>query len=130
MKVLATVAIALGVMTGLGRGSADAGGPARTGPDAKKAAREKAPAVTVWVLRYERRDGSPLADDRVLPKFIDPALAKLREKGAKRMAFNFKQRELYLWFEGNRDVTLEDIRPAFSILELKVVAKAAFPQDP
>jgi hypothetical protein len=97
-------------------------------PADKKADREKTGAVTIWVLSYERRDGSPLADDLVLPKTVEPALAKLKDKGVKKIQFDFKQRQLFVWAEGKQTATLDDIKAAFSILELKVVAKAVFPE--
>jgi hypothetical protein len=96
--------------------------------DEKKLDRDKA-AVTVWVLGYERRDANALADDLFLPKTVEPALAKLKEKGVKKLQFDFKQRQLFVWAEGKQAATLDDIKAAFSVLELKVVAKAAFPEE-
>jgi hypothetical protein len=103
--------------------------PADKKADVKEPVEKKAPAVTVWVLGYERRDANPLADDQFLPRMVEPALAKLKEKGVKKLQFDFKQRQLFVWAEGKQAATLDDIKAAFPVLELKVVAKAAFPEE-
>jgi hypothetical protein len=117
MKALTTMALTLGLLIALGK----AGGLGQTRADEKKV------AVTVWVLSYERRDANPLADDRFLPKLIEPALAKLKAKGGKKANFNFRRKQLYLWFEGKQGGTLKDIQTAFPLLGLKEVAQATFP---
>jgi hypothetical protein len=95
--------------------------------DEKKDAGEKV-AVKIWVLSFERRDANPLADKIYLPRMIDPARAKLKATGARKISFNFEEKQLGIWFEGNQEVTLKAIQTAFPGLELKVVAKVTFSQ--
>jgi hypothetical protein len=105
---------------------------ASAGPaDARESGEKPAdkPAVAVWVLSYERLDGNALADPQFLPKFIDPALTKLKDKGAKKVAFDFDQRQVAVWFEGKQTAALKDVQGAFPGLVLKLVAKAVFPAD-
>jgi hypothetical protein len=120
MKNLLTMAITLGILFPLGRESIGA-----TGSTPKK----KDPAVTIWILSYQRRDDNPLSDDVFLPKLIKQGLPKLKDKGARKIHFDSKQRHLDLWFEGKKAAILKDIQTAFPILELKMVAKAVFPGD-
>jgi hypothetical protein len=103
--------------------------PPQTRHGPQKAASE-APAVTIWILRYERLDASPLSDEAYLPKKVAPARAKLKAKGLRRTRINFGDKQLALWFaEGNQQATLQNIQAAFPGLQLKLVAKAVFPED-
>jgi hypothetical protein len=121
MKALATATIALVFLLSLGR--------AGVREPAEPPAREKA-AVTIWVLSYERLDGNILSDQQFLPKRIDGALTKLKDKGAKKAAFDFDQKQVAVWFEGKEAVKLTDVQEAFPGLTLKLTAKAVFPDEP
>jgi hypothetical protein len=129
MRVLAAMMIMLGFVVWL-RPCA-AAEPTRDKPDDKKSSSpaEKG-ATTIWILSYERRDANPLADDKFLPKQVEPALAKLKDKGVKKLRFNFEEKQLAVWCEGKQELTLKDIQGAFGGLDLKLVAKAAFPDEP
>ena len=102
--------------------------PPPTTHGSKKTASEEQ-TVTIWVLSYERLDANPLSDEMFLPKKVSPARAKLREKGVRRIRFNFGDKQLALWFEGNEEATLQNIQAAFAGLQLKLVAKAVFSGD-
>jgi hypothetical protein len=128
-KVLATVTIALAFVVVLSQASLGTLKTAYAEFGEKKPAGEKV-AVTIWILSYERRDANPLSDQVFLPKAIDPALGKLKEKGARKMNFNFEHKQLAIWFEGTQYATLKDVQAALPGLDLKVVAKAGFPADP
>ena len=118
MKTLLTLAITLCALIPFGEKSDGAAG---------STSKKKDPAVTIWILGYERRDDNPLSDDVFLPKLIEQALPKLKDKGARKIHFDSKPKQLYFWFEGKQAATLKDIQTTLPILELKVVAKAVFP---
>ena len=137
MKTLLTVAITFGVLIPFGRESISATGstPKKKDPAVTiwiltgSTPKKKDPAVTIWILSYERRDDNPLSDDVFLPKLIERALPKLKDKGARKIHFDSKPKQLYLWFEGKQATTLKDVQTTLPILELKAVAKAVFPGE-
>jgi hypothetical protein len=130
MKAVTMMSLALGVLIPLGQADTHASASSQVKPETNKAVHEKAPARTLWVLSYERRDLNLLADHLFLPRFVGPALAKLKDKGAVKIRFDFKERQLLVWFKGNHCVTLKDIQAAFPILELKLIKQTTCCEDP
>jgi len=127
MKTLPTTLAVLGVCCLLGQ--SPVGGPAQGKPGGAKREGGQGAGVTIWILAYERQDAAPAADHIVLPAKVKPALEQLKAKGARRMQFNFQRRQLYVWLEGSRVATVEDIRKAFPGLTLNPIASAQFTGD-
>jgi hypothetical protein len=59
----------------------------------KNASRE---TVTIWILSYERRDASPLSDEVYLGNKVDAAQEKLKGLGARRIRFNYAEKQVAL----------------------------------
>jgi hypothetical protein len=127
MKLLLAILTVIGLFLATGAGP-DA--QAQNPPGGAKVEGGKESGVTIWILSYERKDKNALADKAFLPKQIQPALDKLKDKGAKKMQFDFKYRHLNVWLEGEKVGGVEDIRAAFPGLELKPIASAHFSDNP
>ncbi len=123
MKLLAAIVSVVTVLA-VAIPFAPAQNPAIIGPQPPQGGKDT--PITIWILSYQRKDANPLADKVFLPKQIPGALDKLKEKGAKKMQFNFKYNQLNVWMEGAKVASVEDIRAAFPGLELKPIASAQF----
>jgi hypothetical protein len=125
MKVFIRMPIVFGFLILAGHSAAKAAEPAQT-RDVKKADRAKEITVTILIVSYDRRDKSDLPDRLYLPKLIKPALAQLKDKGAKKIKLNIEKGQLYIWLEGMKVATFKDTQAAFPGLRLKAVAEAIF----
>jgi hypothetical protein len=97
--------------------------------DDKKSSSSADKTVTIWIFGYERRDGSTAPDEKYLPSRGEAALGKLKDKGVKKLRFNFEDRQLAIWSEGKQELTEKDIQAGMPGVGLKMVAKAVFPDE-
>jgi hypothetical protein len=126
MKAFPAMAVVLGFLISAGQPPGGAAQPVRNTSQWLKANSDKVATVTILILSYDRRDKSDYPDNLYLPRFIKPALAKLKDKGARKIKLNVKKGQLYFWLEGKKVATLKDIQAAFPGLRLKLIAEAIF----
>lgn len=91
----------------------DLGELARAVADARPVTR--AESATRLVLGYQRFDDSLHKDDEFVPRYVEPALAKLKDKGVdvKDWKLDTKAKEVHIRLDDKGSTKLADIRAAF-----------------
>jgi hypothetical protein len=97
----------------------DVGEMARAVAGVKQPDPDQGAPATILVLRYERLDANPLADDVFLPKVVEAAFAKLKGVDAKKCKLDTKQKELQIRLDPKGGAKLADLKAGFPGLSLK-----------